>query len=278
MYQQLKKAIKFSAKFLIYCQNIVYFCKKFKVIETERLHIAELKKHFETEKSFKTNDIVSFYKRNDPKTPQSTINWRIHYFVQKGILERLGRGIFRLGKNRVFIPDITSQQKTIYNKVSSLFPFSNFCIWNTSIINEFSLHQSNINLTLIEVETESLQSVFLKLKEIKKNIFIEPTIDIIDNYVFNTKKPTIVKNLITEAPLQEVEDITTITIEKLLVDLFCDKELFFAYQGKELRIIMEESFSKYSVNQSKMIRYANRRGKKEVFIDYLKQIQIIGSK
>ena len=50
-----------------------------------------------------------------------------------------------------------------------------------------------------------------------------------DNYVSTTENPIIVKTLITEAPLKKLVGITTITIEKLLVDLFCDKELFFAF-------------------------------------------------
>ncbi|NLA23706.1 MAG: type IV toxin-antitoxin system AbiEi family antitoxin domain-containing protein [Bacteroidales bacterium] len=218
-----------------------------------------------------------FYNKIGYELPQTTLNWRVYYLVQKGILERLGRGVFRIGKNHIFVPEITPQQKSIYNKVSSIFPFSLFSIWNTSIINEFSQHQSNSNITFVEVEKESLQSVFYKLKETKNNVFIEPTNDIIDNYISNTKNPIIVKMLITEAPLQKVNTITTITIEKLLVDLFCEKELFYTFQGKELRTIIEESFSKYSVNQNKMMRYANRRGKKKAFFEYLKQIQIIGN-
>lgn len=234
-----------------------------------------MKKSFEAKNSFKTSEIALFYRKTEHNLPLATINWRIYSLVQKGILERLGRGVFRIGKNREFVPEITLQQKSLYKKILSLFPFSNICVWNTRIINEFSLHQSNINFTFVEVEKESLQSVFFELKEIKKNVFIEPTTEIIDNYVSTAENPIIVKTLITEAPLQKLVGITTITIEKLLVDLFCDKELFFAFQGKELLTIIKESFSKYSVNQSKIMRYASRRGRKAALIDYLKKGQII---
>jgi len=249
-----------------------YLCIKYKNIETSKLYIETIKANFGSHESFKTDDIALFFKTFDPELSKQTINWRIYHLVQKGILERLGRGVFRIGKNHLFIPELSSQQKLIYNKILSLFPFSNFCIWNTSIINEFSLHQSNMNFTLVEVEKDSLQSVFYELKETKNNVFIEPTNDVIENYVSNIKNPIIVKALITEAPLQKVDGTKTTTIEKLLVDLFCNKELFFAFQGKELRTTMDEAFSKYSVNQNKMIRYANRRGKKEEFVNYLKII------
>ena len=109
--------------------------QKHKAIKVDKLYIEELKSRFETKESFKTSDIALFYKKKDPKLSQTTINWRVHYLVQREIIERLGRGVFRIGKNHVFMPEITSQQKSIYNKISSLFPFSNFCIWNTSMIN-----------------------------------------------------------------------------------------------------------------------------------------------
>lgn len=246
-------------------------------IEKDKLHIEKLKYNFETKESFKTSDLALFYKTYESELPQTTLNWRIYHLVQQGVLERLGRGTFRIGKNRLFVPEITSQQKSIYNKLSSLFPFSNFCIWNTFVINEFSRHQSNINFTLVEVEKESLQAIFYELQEFKNNVFLEPKNDVIENYLSNAKGSIIVKTLITEAPLQKTDRVNTITIEKLLVDLYCDKELFFTFQGKELRTIMEESFSKYSINQSKMIRYANRRGRQAEVVSYLKQIQIIGN-
>jgi hypothetical protein len=101
---------------------------------------------------------------------------------------------------------------------------------------------------------------------------------VIENYLLRIKSAIIVKTLISEAPIQTVQNITVPTIEKILVDLFCDKNLFYAYQGKELHTIFQEAFSKYTINQNKLMRYSNRRGKKEEFIKYLKQIQIIGNK
>ena len=62
----------------------------------------------------------------------------------------------------------------------------------------------------------------------------------------------------------------------MLVDLYCDVELFQFYQGKEKNTIFKEAFSKYTINKSKLLRYASRRGKKE---EIEKQTnQIIGNK
>lgn len=256
---------------------MIIFVKN-KIIKKNSLHIRELKDYFGTKNSFKIDDISLFYKGYEPELSIMTLNWRIHYLVQKDILERVGRGIFRIGKNRLFVPEITSQQKSIYKKVAISFPFSDFSIWNTLIINEFSQHHSAINYTLLEVEKDSLQSVFYTLKNNNNTIFIEPTNEMIENYLSNVKNPIILKTLISEAPVQTVQNILVPTIEKILVDLFCDKDLFFAFQGNELRIIFQNVFSKYTINQNKMIRYANRRGRKEEFVNYITQFQTIGDK
>ena len=250
---------------------------KQEMIKTNKYDINDLKNSFDSIENFKTSDIVLFFRNNEPELSHNAINWRIFNLVQRGILERIGKGLFRLGQNRLYIPEISSKEKNIYNAMFSKFPFSKFCVWSLNILNEFSIHQSDMNFILLEVEKESVQSVFFEMKENKNNVFIEPTEDVIENYVIYQKNPVIIKTLISEAPLQKVKNVFTTTIEKLLVDIFCDKELFFAFQGKELRTITEEAFMKYSVNQNKILRYANRRGKKEEFVQYLKHIQIIGN-
>tara|TARA_R110000868_G_scaffold240563_1_gene495027 strand:- start:121 stop:366 length:246 start_codon:yes stop_codon:yes gene_type:complete len=51
----------------------------------------------------------------------------------------------------------------------------------------------------------------------------------------------------------------------MLVDIFCDNVIFSAQQGAEMRTIFKEVFSKYTYNESRMYRYADRRRKKESF-------------
>ena len=72
--------------------------------------------------------------------------------------------------------------------------------------------------------------------------------------------------------MQEIGGITTVTLEKMLVDIFCDETLFAAQQGAEMRTVFNEALGIYTVNQSKMLRYADRRKKKQIFDDYLKTV------
>jgi hypothetical protein len=212
-----------------------------------------------------------------PSIKRSTINWRVYTLVQKGILKRVGRGEFTLGFNKNFFPEISPRMKSINNKLLKEFPYLNFCIWNTSSINEFMVHQPGSFYLIIEVEKEAAQSVFYFLRELKYHVFIDPTDEILEKYLLSDKEAIIVKTLVSEAPIQNINGFNTISLEKLLVDIFCDTVVFSAQQGAEMRTIFKEAFAKYSVNKSKMLRYANRRRKKETLQIYLSTFQIYGS-
>jgi hypothetical protein len=139
------------------------------------------------------------------------------------------------------------------------------------------IHQPLNSYLIVEVEKDGLKSVFYNLKESSYPVFLNPNCDIIENYIPVNKQAIIIKQIVTESPLTQVDNVLTVSLEKMLVDVFCDKDLFDAYQGNEMRTIFQEAISKYTINMNRMIRYANRRGKKEKFLKYLHVIQIYGS-
>lgn len=134
------------------------------------------------------------------------------------------------------------------------------------------IHQPGRFYTLVEAEKETIESVFYFVKDIHKNVFIDPTFDIISRYASAEKESIIIKSLVSEAPMQNVQGVQTITIEKMLVDIFCDKIIFAAQQGNEMQTIFKNAFEKYTINENKMLRYANRRRKKEAFNNYIDKV------
>ncbi len=231
---------------------------------------------FNKKDNFSIQEISDFYKILEPGINRTTINWRVYALTQNGIITRIGRGKYTLKKRPTYLPEISQKLKLLNNKLKKGFPFLTFCLWNSSMLNEFSIHQANKSFLLIEVEREVLQSVFYFLSEKNYKIFIEPSADIIDKYAYNEDSYIILKSLVSEAPTQNIKNINTITLEKLLIDLFCDKIIFSAFQGNEMKTIFRTAFKKYLINESKLLRYVNRRGKKEEIQNYLKQIN--GSK
>lgn len=256
-----------------YCRNIEYLCKINLMMDTkDRLRSEEIRSFFESYETFKTNDIALFYSKQEPFLRHNTLNWRIYELVEKGVIERIGRGLFKAGTNNIFVSNLKTKTKNIARKIHSQYPYISFAVWDTENLKEFTQHISISNFTLIDCEKDVAESIFLFLKNFDKNVFFNPNSEIIDLYINTVSNPIIVRNLISEAPLKTLKSYSTFTLEKILVDLYCDSELFNIYQGRELSVIYENAFDKYTINLTKLLRYASRRGKREEIQEYLKQI------
>lgn len=249
----------------------MYICENYRKITTKAFHINELKKTFSSKENVVVSDIITFYKQFDKDVKRATIDWRIFELVNKGILHRVGRGVYSLseGKRREYVPEINRPLKHLFSKIYNQFPFIDICVWSTKWLNEFMLHQPFKFYTMVEVEKEAMESVFYALKEQGKDVFLDPSEEIVNNYVTNTLEPIIITRLTTEAPTQKIGKVSTQTIEKILVDVFCDPVLFAAQQGAELKRIYQAIFEKYNVSNTKMFRYASRRNKKEEIEDFI---------
>lgn len=238
------------------------------------LHIEELKDYFRDESYFHTSDITEFYRLFDKDLKKSTINWRVHHLVNQGVLKRMGRGVFQLGKSKIFSPVLSKNLQATYKKLKTNFPYAKICIWNTSFLNEMMVHQPFHFMTLVETEREVIDSVFQKVRESKENVYLNPNRETIRDYVQGSHDAVIIKPLISESPVQEVESIKTATLEKILVDLFCDTDLYTSYQGVERRRIYKDAFAQYTVNVKTLLRYADRRKRKQELIQYLDELNV----
>ena len=228
------------------------------------------KKHFSNQNTFDVSDIFRFYSEQNSNIPQTTVNWRIYNLIQSGIIQRVGRGVYRLGKSNPFQMDLSPQIKKTARNIKKEFPYTDFCVWELAMINFFSHNFINFNLLFVDVERDAVDAVYYKVKEKQKNIFnIRKTYDDISDLAGSI----CIRPLVSHAPLQIQEKIQVATLEKILVDLATDKE-FFPFQGNEIFAIYENAFEKYTINESSMLRYAARkekRGKIKEIINAIKQ-------
>ena len=80
--------------------------------------------------------------------------------MQLGVLNRVVQGKFQLGKVNNYLPELSAKISSLNKILKGKFPFLYFCIWNTSVLNEFMIHQPDKYYLLTEVEKESMESVF----------------------------------------------------------------------------------------------------------------------
>jgi len=228
---------------------------------------------FKTFDTFTTADITSYFRKTEPDLKQTTINWRVYALVNDKIISRVSKGVFKVACEKKYKPQLDKSLLQTAKKIVKQFPFVDFCVWDTSVINSIAQHLSNQTFFIVEVEKDAAESVFHFLQETSNNIYYNPTQDIIDNYLFlRTGKPYVVKHLLTESPTIEENGIKVSSLEKMLVDIYCDKTLFGQYQGNEMKTLYKNSFENYSVNKTKLLRYASRRGKASEIESVINQI------
>ena len=234
--------------------------------------IEQLKKEFEGKAYFSREALFAFYQQFEPDLNDSTFRWRLYQLKEKKIITSISRNLFTLDYKPVFKPEIGDFEKKIYNKIEKQFPDLKYCIWSTKAVIEFMLHIPGKYLTIIQVEKDALEPVFefLNVQNIGR-VFIQPEEKELDRYIFDVDRPIVLQTLVSRAPVQRGDKVSTITIEKLIVDLFCDKNLFIAFQGSELVHIINNAFQRYSINFTKLLHYAGRRRKGKDIRQFLQE-------
>lgn len=220
----------------------------------------KIQTYFNEQSTISKGRLVEFILKDFPELKKSSINVYLSRLKKEGLIKNPARGVYALMGNEIYSPTIDNKLKRLFNKIKKDYPFVEFCIWNTKWLNEFMRHQPFKFYTVMELDKDVAESVFYVLKELGKQVFIEPDAETFELYINNSEDVIILKHLISEAPLQEVENIMIPTLEKLLVDMTIDTKVYAAQQG-EIKFIYANAFEKYEVNKNKMKRYAYRRNR-----------------
>ncbi|MDQ2086066.1 hypothetical protein RBH29_06390 [Herbivorax sp. ANBcel31] len=234
----------------------------------DKLRINDIRTQFKEQDFITYHELLKFYRREEPDLKIGTFKWRVYKLKEKKVMNSFKTGIYRLEKRKEFMPNINLTLKRVYNHVNKHFPYIDICIWETSWLHNLINHQPFNSLTILEVDKDIIEAVFQSLKEKRSDVFLDPKGKDVDNYISN-ENAVIVRPIIKESPVRTSEKIRISKIEKILVDIFSDKELFRAYQGQELINIFERIYEEYSVNITTLYRYAKNRGIREKIINFI---------
>ena len=97
------------------------------------------------------------------------------------------------------------------------------------------------------------------MQEKEYKVFYKPGKDEFYKYIDISMPAIIVKPMVSDSPFTTVEGVPGPTLEKLLVDIRRDKD-FDYLAGEECARMFENAFNMYSLNTTKLLRYAGRRG------------------
>lgn len=183
-----------------------------------------------------------------------------------GVLNKVKRGVFSISetKPQPFVPYFDGEMQALESLIRNDFHFIRFCVWNSSDINRFSHYVVNMNVIFVDVERAAIEQVFHHLlnANLHRQVYLNPSSDDYTYYIYG--KPTIVvRPLISEAPIIAYGgDSTRLSIEKLLVDVVIDTD-FISYQEFESLRLYRNALDVNIINETKLLRYASRRGCKD---------------
>jgi len=230
----------------------------------------QLEEKFRGKEFITRDELYEFYRLFEPDLSLATFGWRIYNLKEKNILQSVKRSVYTLVEKNKFQAVITPKLKALGRKVNKQFPTAHNCVWSTKWLNEWTIHQSGRFLTMVEAEASATESVFYFLKDANyRNVFLNPTEDIIEKYIYEQVETIIVKTLVTKAPIQKKKHFSVPTLEKILVDLFIDKKLYAPFQGGELIHIFNAVYKNYGINITKLLGYGKRRGKEDALLEFI---------
>jgi hypothetical protein len=221
-----------------------------------------IKELFEKNPIIKTSELTGFLQNIYPTITKSTIYWRLYDLKNKGVIKQKGRGVYTLNRKPDYAPELPLSLKQLHRVVQKNFPYITFCVWDTHWFNEFMVHQAFKRFYVIEVEKDAAETIFYRLSEKNRNVFLNPKKEVYDKYILSYDEAIIVNSMISESPLQKINKFNIPTLEKLIVDCIAGDELF-ATQQNDLDYIIQTAFERYNINPGKIKRYANRRNIKD---------------
>ncbi len=257
-------------------KQIIYFSstKTKKIILMATTFKEILMNEFGSKGILSKEDIKRIYFLTNGNVKESTLNWRINYLIRQNVIQPISKNLYSFSIKPEFKQNLSREAFAVVKKFVTTVEDVKHSIWETAWLNVLSQHQMMKNLIILEVEKDFLEHAFYMLKEeFQHRVFLNPQKEVMELYVAETDSPIVLKRLIGRSPLyKNVEKnivFYTPLLEKLLVDIFTDREQFFMLNGSEIEYIFSSALEHYSVNFTKMFDYAKRRGIKQKLQEFL---------
>lgn len=191
---------------------------------------------------------------------ESSVSWLLSELKREQKIASVGRGVYirvtEENRKKEYSYDHLEAYLEIEQAVSREFPLVEFQMWEMYQMNEFVNHLFGKNTIFVEVENMCEPSVFEMLHERFRDVLFSPGKDMYYRQRGNDDT-VVVQKLVSEAPKPVIGH--SAPLEKLLVDLFSKKLTGRLVSRSEYQGIYEDAFSRYSIDEAKMFRYARRR-------------------
>lgn len=215
-------------------------------------------------------DIITLLERERRGLSKGSYVLAISRLIRNGLLHHKGRNRYCLPNNeniKPYTPPYSMEAKTILYQISERSPLTEFTIFESFLLNQFLPHRIIRNTVFVQAQRDSSIFVFDFLREYtEKQVLFRPSTNEYTRYW----KPDaiIVLDWASEAPLNP-DSPHNITIEKMLVDIFCDKTIQMVYSKADYPAIVRVAYERYSVDTIQLLRYAKIRHREKEISEFI---------
>jgi len=143
----------------------------------------------------------------------------------------------------------------IVSLIGAHFPSLPFACWDTQQIASYFHHLPGKFITFIDTESDALSAVYDFLIEQYSNVYLNPTLNEARKNFRIMDSTLVLRPAVSEEPREGL----FARIEKILVDLYFEKERLNIIDGWEYSRIFENVAQHFRIEVAVLLRYAQRR-------------------
>ena len=213
-------------------------------------------------------EIIDIFKRENSEISGIDLKWKLFHYCKDNGLQSIG--VQRYAKvSAVYAYELGTMAEGIRSKLKSQYPEIKVSVWESRILNEWLNLLIAKNTIFVETPKVFLETIYDVLSEYTEStmILVNPKAE--EYYRYQRDDLVVLKTMVDRAPVTESGHLT---IEKLFVDLLCDKLLTEMFDGSTVKELIQDASATYAVNEKKLLAYARRRGRYDEISEYWRMI------
>ena len=219
------------------------------------------------------DDIAMFVDGLNGEVSRKTVIWNVNDLVRQGKAARFGRGVYGFISKAQFCPVMSESAKRACSLLKEKFKYLVVTVTDSGVLGQFMNLQPFSTVVVMETKKSAIGAVIPFLRKEGVDAYAMRDFSMLEQYVTSSQPFIVRPELAVNPSLPQEGNIRTANIEKILVDLVCDQDIYGQYQGEELLNIYQNATESYVVNFSQMLKYAAARKKKAPVLEILQDTE-----
>ena len=229
----------------------------------DNIEEAELMTAFSGSRTVQRSDLRNFFEQHSQAGTDQAFRRFLYRLEKHQVITPTGAGSYEIhdhvspeaSRKKRFSPTWSLELIQISDAFGKAFPYAQYTLWETRVLHEFMQHQPGQNFYILDTEKDVCESAFIFLSGVYSGrVFLEPDRITMERYVLPHPDSILVNRFVTESPRKVIHGVPSPKLEKILVDLFAEEDIFYYFQDGELVHIFEDAFSTCLISVKTLFR------------------------